>query len=120
MKTGRRRQMVARWLLAVFVPMVLLSSLHLHKEVAATGGECYQCAHHQPHSGHLSAASFAVHDCLLCQMLTVPFVPAAVCVAIVLAVPAFALPAMAGIALQRGVVGSCQGRAPPSVCCFSE
>ena len=72
----RRRQLFARILLSVFVPMMMLSAVHVHEE--ASHFECEQCAQHISHAGHLSAASSHDYNCVLCQFLTLPFVPAVV------------------------------------------
>ena len=72
----RRRQLFARILLSVFVPMMLLSALHVHEE--ALSPECEQCAQHISHAGHLSAADSHTYNCVLCQFLTLPFIPAVV------------------------------------------
>ena len=51
----RRRQRFARILLAVFLPMMMLSAVHVHEEVASL--DCEQCAQHVSHAGHVSAAN---------------------------------------------------------------
>jgi len=73
-----RRRHIASWLLlAVFVPMVALSSLHVHEEHAAAAmAECADCVHHSCH-GHLSQTASWVHDCVLCQFLTLTMLTAA-------------------------------------------
>lgn len=53
-------------LLSVFVPMVLLSSLHVHSEwndMADTA--CHECLGHAMHNGHIDALKAHV-DCPLC------------------------------------------------------
>ena len=72
----RRRQLFARILLSVFVPMMMLSAVHVHEEASSL--ECEQCAQHVSHAGHLSAGSSHTYNCVLCQFLTLPFVPAVV------------------------------------------
>ncbi len=72
----RRRQRFARILLAVFLPMMMLSAVHVHEEVASL--DCEQCAQHVSHAGHVSAANSHTDNCVLCQFLTLPFVPAVV------------------------------------------
>lgn len=68
---------IASWiLLAVFVPMLLLSSLHVHEEAASLWDtECTDCVHHCCH-GHLSQAVSWVHDCVTCQFLTLTMLTA--------------------------------------------
>lgn len=35
---------------------------------------CYDCVHHIRHNGHLSANQSFMHDCLLCQLHSLPYV----------------------------------------------
>ena len=77
MKLGNRRHIASWWLLAVFVPMLLFSSLHIHEDGgAAAGTECADCVHHNCH-GHLTQMATWTHDCVLCQFLTLTFVATA-------------------------------------------
>ena len=71
-----RRRRAARVLLAVYIPMLLLLSLHVHHQRMEAAVDCYQCAHHQPHAGHITALQDALHDCLLCQLQSEAFVAA--------------------------------------------
>ena len=73
---NRRRRRAARVLLAVYIPMLLLLSLHVHHQRMAETVYCYQCAHHQPHAGHITALQDALHDCLLCQLQSEAFMAA--------------------------------------------
>ncbi len=64
------RRHIASWmLLAVFVPMLLLSSVHVHETGETRETECADCVHHNCH-GHLTAMATWAHDCVLCQFLT--------------------------------------------------
>ena len=77
MKLENRRHIASWWLLAVFVPMLLSSSLHIHEDGgAAAGTECADCVHHNCH-GHLTQMATWTHDCMLCQFLTLTFVATA-------------------------------------------
>lgn len=73
----RTKQRVASWvLLAVYLPMLLLASLHVHDVAeAAVEQECADCVHHSCH-GHLTASDFSVHECVLCQFLSLTFTAA--------------------------------------------
>jgi len=69
-----KKRNIASWvLLAVFVPMLVLSSLHIHH----VGGEddCVECVDHHCH-GHLGQLATNSHQCVLCQFLTLSFVSA--------------------------------------------
>ena len=68
---------IASWvLLAVYVPLLLISSLHIHETPDAGEPMCAECVHHQCH-GHLSQLSDGMHQCMLCQILTLTYVAAA-------------------------------------------
>jgi len=69
-----RRKVFARILLSVFVPMLLMSVLHVHE--CNSIQTCSDCAHHVSHSGHLTAVASCDYDCVLCQFLSLPFVMA--------------------------------------------
>lgn len=56
--------------------MLLLLSLHVHHQRMAVEVDCYQCAHHQPHAGHITAVQDVMHDCLVCQLQGQSFLPA--------------------------------------------
>ena len=74
-----RRQLSAIILLAVFLPMLVLSSVHIHESDEAIKTECADCVHHSCH-GHLTALTTWAHDCVLCQFLTLTMLTAAVMV----------------------------------------
>ena len=77
----RRRQ--ASWLLLlVFVPMLVLSSLHIHAYQYAVHTECAECVNHHPHAGHVAAATPSLHDCVLCQFLTLTYLAATIVAAV--------------------------------------
>ena len=81
MKLTRKRQIASWVLLAVFLPMFLLSSIHVHEGGVTTTTECADCMQHNCH-GHLMQLSSWSHECVLCQFLTLTFA-AAVAVALV-------------------------------------
>lgn len=56
--------------------MVFLAPFHHHDEPPALEKACDECAHHQPHPGHLSEKPGA-DDCLICQLLAQVYVPTA-------------------------------------------
>ena len=70
------RRKISTWiLLAVFLPMLVLSSLHIHETTETADTECTDCVHHNCH-GHLTATATWAHDCVLCQFLTLTMVAA--------------------------------------------
>ena len=81
--TKTKRPLASWILLAVFVPMVLLSSLHIHTAAESAAAECAECVDHQCH-GHLTALASPVHACVLCQFLSLPMVVATAAVAVLL------------------------------------
>lgn len=73
-----KRHIAAWLLLAVYVPMLLLSSLHVHEGgISHSEVECSDCVHHSCH-GHLTQTATWVHDCVLCEFLTLTMLTAAV------------------------------------------
>ncbi|MBP5425141.1 MAG: hypothetical protein J6Y33_03595 [Prevotella sp.] len=74
-----RRLIASWWLLAIFVPMLVFSTLHVHEKtgVEVTAEECADCVHHSCH-GHMSSLVQWSHECVLCQFLTLTFVATAV------------------------------------------
>lgn len=76
-KLNHRRHIAPWLLLAVFLPMLLFSSLHVHEESNTTAvTECADCVHHNCH-GHLTQTATWMHDCVLCQFLTLTYVASA-------------------------------------------
>ena len=74
----KTKRHIASWLLlAVFVPMVVLSSVHIHETGETIETACADCVHHSCH-GHLTAMATWAHDCVLCQFLTLTMLTAAV------------------------------------------
>lgn len=78
MRRQRKRVITAWWLLSVFVSMMLLSGLHRHQAVVNPAADCVECAHHVHHSGHFTAAGDNLHECVLCQFLGSPVIPATI------------------------------------------
>ena len=76
-----KRHISAWLLLAVFVPMLLLSSLHIHSYEQTADDQCTECVHHHC-GGHIGQQTLSLDDCLLCQFLTLPMA-VAVCIAAV-------------------------------------
>ena len=70
-------------LLAVYVPMLVFSSLHIHETTETADTECTDCVHHNCH-GHLTATATWAHDCVLCQFLTLTMVAATATAAVFL------------------------------------
>ena len=81
----RRRRIFSALLLAVFLPAFLASVLHTHPQASVQQPECFQCVHHLPHTGHLSAADGSLSSCVLCHFLGLPFIA---CIAAVFLLPA--------------------------------
>lgn len=73
-KQNERRTIAARILLWVFVPMLLLSSVHVHRPAVSTVTECYACVHHIRHDAHLTNINTQWKTCVLCQFISLPFV----------------------------------------------
>lgn len=70
MKETTKRHISAIVLLAVFLPMLVLSSLHVHPETHLEDEHCEECMHHVPHAGHMGSQTTCSFDCVLCQFPT--------------------------------------------------
>lgn len=73
MEVKTRRHIAAWLLLAVFLPTLIVSSVHVHPNCADTL-QCSACVHHKAHSGHLTNGQAPIHACLLCQVFQLSFV----------------------------------------------
>ena len=72
----RTRRYVASWLLlAVFLPMLLLSSFHFHENHVSEQTECTECVAHHCH-GHFTQADISFDACVLCQFLSLTLIAA--------------------------------------------
>ena len=81
MKQSSKRHIVSWLLLSVFVPMLLLSSVHIHSGWAEDAAQCDECVRHQCH-GHIAIEKIAADDCVLCQFLMLCFTAAATLVVV--------------------------------------
>lgn len=76
MEKLRLKRRIASWvLLSVFVPMMVLVSLHHHGFHTDVEHTCVQCEHHVPHAGHISAQTVSHGDCVVCQFTTLSYLP---------------------------------------------
>ena len=82
MQRQRKRNIAAWVLLSVFVPMMMLSAVHIHKPVADETANCVECAHHVNHPGHFTSAVEHLDDCVLCHFLSLVYTLAAVILAV--------------------------------------
>ncbi len=75
-ETTRRR--ISAWvLLAIFVLILIVSSLHIHQSGTAVDDSSIECVHNHC-GGHLNQQTVSLHDCVLCQFLTLPLLLASV------------------------------------------
>ena len=67
-----RRQRLFAWImLLVYVPMVLLASLHVHTlNDYSRVVDCDQCHTAVHHSGHITASNHHIDECLSCRFLS--------------------------------------------------
>ena len=110
------RRYFSAWLLLVaFVPMLLLSSAHVHQRAQSAGGNCEQCTHHKVHYAHLAQADAPICDCVLCQIFHLTFLKAAPACAAVPESRTYALPQDGVQVLAKYLVLPFGSRAPPVV-----
>ena len=72
-----KRQIAAFVMLAVFLPILLLSSIHVHESAESAEVTCVDCLHNHC-GGHLTQSTVHMDDCVLCQFLTLTMLTAAV------------------------------------------
>jgi len=117
---GKNAKVISSWvLLCVYVPMLILSSIHTHRVVGGNFGEesvvCSQCVNHEPHAGHLTTYAGKFHDCVLCQFLQVSYLRADV---VALAV-CLAIPVLQHTFVNSGIIyrpcNALRLRAPPAI-----
>ena len=84
MNLTKKRQIASWILLAVFVPMLVLSSVHIHDSHISAETTCTECVAHHSHS-HFGQSETTLDACVLCQFLSLSFVATAV----VMATPIF-------------------------------
>jgi len=113
MKETAKRYFSSWALLAVFLPMLLLSSFHVHPEAHVEGDDCEECVHHLPHAGHISNLTVCSFDCVLCQFLTLPFLVAPLVVFTAKRWIHIAPQCLVEQGVVSGVRGVVFGRAPP-------
>ena len=113
MKETMKRYYSSLVLLAVFLPMLVLSSLHVHPEVHLDEDYCKECVHHLPHAGHFGSQTSCSFDCVLCQFLTLPFLMAPTLALKVNRIIHIASQYETEQGVASGVRGVVFGRAPP-------
>jgi hypothetical protein len=115
MLNEKKKKHIASWiLLAVFLPMLLLSSFHFHAPEQAHSEECSQCAHHIPHKEHIAQQPALQHACIFCQFLSLQYTVTAettLCSCCNVAVALGTLPAKQAVAAPRCIA---MLRAPPA------
>ena len=84
LKNLRRRHLHAWILLGVFLPMLIMASVHVHTPYEETAVSCYDCVHHVHHDGHLSSSTLSLDHCVLCHFLAFNYLQAAPFVAVFL------------------------------------
>ena len=82
MDTKKKRHIASWVLLAVFLPMLVFSSLHIHQSEGAVQMTYAECVHHHC-GGHLWQQTISMDDCVLCQFLTLPILAVAVATLII-------------------------------------
>ena len=115
-KEDQKRSLCSWVLLAVFVPMLLFSSLHLHQDEQSAQAECAECVDHHC-TGHLGQQSVSFHACVLCQFLSLPFLAVAVIALILSNKVRTRVFVSQQYRRQTALLGAISLRAPPA-CCF--
>ena len=92
--------------------LVLLSLVHVHEQGMVEEATCADCAHHVHHS-HLASADFCVDNCVLCQMLSLPFVAAILLSVVLFSAIGTPLYTRERALIANGFTGNRSSRAPP-------
>ena len=80
---------LARLLLLVYLPLLIAVTFHHHSEAEKASDVpcCLDCINHVHHAGHLTAQTTFTHDCVLCQLQSLPYlVPTTVKIAVFVAI----------------------------------
>lgn len=70
-QADRSRSLKAWLLLLVFVPMLVLSAIHVHESQDTP--VCDECAHHVSHASHITVAGCQSFSCVLCQFISLTY-----------------------------------------------
>lgn len=73
MRIETRHKISALFLLAVMLSMLFCVSLHRHEYRASVEETCADCLHHVHHAGHVTAQTINFHECILCQLHSLPY-----------------------------------------------
>lgn len=114
MNVKTKRQIASWVLLAVYLPMLFVSLFHIHETSLDDGTTCVECVQHQCH-GHLTQLSDGMHQCVLCQFLTLSYVATAIGVVAFYLSPrriSYALRSQSTCLTACGIISL---RAPPAV-----
>ena len=113
MRIKTRRKISALFLLTVMLSMLLAVSLHHHDYQASVEETCADCQHHVHHAGHITAQTVELHECVLCQLHSLPYLmPAAVHLVIAICF-IHTIYTLSTEKCQNRVIGIHSPRAPP-------
>lgn len=73
MKINSRRKIAARILLAVYITIIGMVSLHHHEDSCGMQDVCYSCLYKLPHPSHFSSGTSSWHSCVVCQFHSLPY-----------------------------------------------
>lgn len=113
------RRIASTFLLAVYLTALAGVFSHRHEAPSLSHEpECEQCVNHMPHTGHLTAFSGGLSDCVLCHFLGLPYVYTQLAA---LLLPAFVYKSIDTLEQSKTVSafsGLNLSRAPPVSECF--
>lgn len=72
------RRFSAWVLLSVFLPTMLVLSLHYHTYSPQNTEICSECVQHKAHAGHISIQHQGIGDCPICQLHGMSYVKPAI------------------------------------------
>ena len=111
------RQRLFAWImLSVYVPMVLLASLHVHSlQEYSKVVDCYECHTAVHHSGHIMASQHHHGECLSCRFLTTQVESPQMSVCSIIKQPVSRIEFPLATKLVRAMVAHPSLRAPPCI-----
>lgn len=117
-----KRFRIAWLLLLVYVPMMIAITFHHHGEARGADAaiQCQDCARHVHHDGHLLALQHTIHDCVLCQLQSTPYLSPTFLTLAVFIVLHPVIREMACAQCQLGTNDIKSTRAPPYLTIFKE
>ena len=100
-------------MLLAYLPMLLVTVVHVHRAPIADAIVCDDCVHHVAHPMHLGEYVGGETNCLYCHLISMPTLPLSAVAAIIILLPAVRIVANAQGAEVHRRAWRASLRAPP-------